>query len=97
MKIRFKLYGVFRTAAQTEALVVDIKGGNPTVRSAISELISHEDLVGLKRLLIEEGTVDPRPNALVMLSGREINTLKGLETEITENDEIELLPIAHGG
>ena len=41
--------------------------------------------------------MDPRPNALIMVSGREISTLNGLDTMLTEEDELSLLPVAHGG
>lgn len=97
MNVHLRFYGVFRSAAKTSELDLDVKGKNPTVKSVISQLVSHEQFEGLKQLLLDSETSDPRPNALVMVSGREINTLKGLETELTENDELALLPVAHGG
>lgn len=96
MKVRLKFYGVFRTAVGTSELVVEA-AEPPTVRSVIMQLVSRKEYQSLKELLLESGTSDPRPNALIMISGREINTLNGLETEVTEKDELALLPIAHGG
>lgn len=97
MKIRLKFYGVFRTTARTSELDLEITEGTPTVRSVISQLVSGKEYENLKQLLFENGSSDPRPNALIMISGREINTMSGLETALTENDELALLPVAHGG
>jgi len=97
MKIRLKLYGVFRATAGRSELVIEITDGTPTVRSVISQFVSGKEYESLRQLLFEKGSSDPRPNALIMVSGREINTLSGLETSLTENDELALLPVAHGG
>lgn len=92
-----KFYGVFRTAAKSSEVVLEVSDKTSTVRSAISQLVAKKEFEGLRLLLLEPNTSDPRPNSLIMISGREINTLKGLDTELTENDELALLPIAHGG
>jgi len=96
MKIRLKFYGAFRTAAKTSELLFEVREA-PTVRSLLMQLVSRKEFESLKQLLLQSGTSDPRANALIMISGREINTLSGLETVVTENDEVAILPIAHGG
>lgn len=78
-------------------LNLQIRGGHPTVRDALFQLVSTDSFAGLKQLLLESEMEDPRPNALIIVSGREISTLDGLETKLTENDELSLLPVAHGG
>jgi molybdopterin converting factor small subunit len=97
MKVHVKLFGVFRSAAKTNELDLNLPDGNPTVKAVISRLICAESLGGLKSLLVDSETSDPRPNALIMVSGREISTLSGLETSLSNGDEISLLPVAHGG
>lgn len=97
MKVHIRLYGVFRSAAKTNDLEVTISDSTPTVISAITHLISEESFEELKHLLFDAETGDPRSNALIMVSGREINTLNGLETKLTSGDELVLLPVAHGG
>lgn len=97
MKVRVKLYGVFRTAAGKSEFVLDLADKGSSVRSVITQLAAQKEFGTLKQLLLGSEASDPRPNALIMLSGREINTMDGLDTEITENDELALLPIAHGG
>ena len=96
MKVRLRLYGVFRSAAGSGDIQLDITGGS-TVRAAIQQLVSGTSFSELKRLLLERDSSDPRPNALIMVSGREINALGGLDTMLKENDELSLLPVAHGG
>jgi len=97
LNIHLRFYGVFRAAAETNELYLEVDDHAPTVRSVVSKIVSQDRLAGLKHLLLDDKTMDPRPNALIMVSGREINTLKGLDTELSENDELALLPVAHGG
>ena len=96
MNLHIKFYGVLRTAAETNELDLTIQN-KTTVKSLISKLVSEERFRNLKNLLLDAETTDPRPNALIMVSGREINALNGLETELKEHDEVAFLPIAHGG
>ena len=96
MNLHLKFYGVFRTAADTNELDLAIQN-ETTVKSLISILVSEERFRNLKSLLLDAETSDPRPNALIMVSGREINALNGLDTELKEHDEVTFLPIAHGG
>ena len=95
MIVHLKLYGVFRSAAGTDAVDLDLSGP-PTVRVAIDELVSRPNFAEVKRLIFGEAS-DPRPNALILLAGREIGALGGLDTKLNGDDELSLLPIAHGG
>ena len=40
---------------------------------------------------------DSRSNSLVLVNGREISVLNGLETELKDGDEIVFIPVVHGG
>ena len=97
MIIPLRLYGVFRSAARSEKVELKIPVDEPTVRVVIAEIASRPDFLSLKQLVLEGETLDPRPNALIMVSGREISTLDGLDTKLKASDELSLLPIAHGG
>ena len=97
MNIHVRLFGVFRSAAKTNELNLQIPDEDPTVRAAISELVGIDSFANLKQLLLGTEMTDPRSNALIMISGREIGTLDGLETRLTKDDELSLLPVAHGG
>lgn len=89
-----KLMGVFRVFSGKDS--VSLKLEKPTVREAvekIAELLSAES----KRMLIDPELNDPRPNALILVNGKEISVLKGLETEVEEGDQLILIPVSHGG
>ena len=38
-----------------------------------------------------------QPNALVIINGKEISALKGIETEVQDSSEIVFVPMVHGG
>ena len=38
-----------------------------------------------------------RSNALILVNGREISVLNGLETKLNDGDEIVFIPVVHGG
>lgn len=97
LKIRVRLYGVFRTAAGSANIQLDVQSATPVVRTAIDSLASHAEYRALAHLLLSEHSQDPRPNALIMVSGKEISSMNGLETPLHESDEVSLLPVAHGG
>ena len=50
-----------------------------------------------KQVLIDSQLDNPIPNALILVGGKEISSLQGLETTVRDTEEIVLLPIAHGG
>jgi molybdopterin converting factor small subunit len=95
--VSLRLYGVFKSAAGSEMVDLNIPIDQPTVRAAMAEIASRSDFRELKQLVFDGETLDPRPNALIMVSGREISTLDGLDTKLRASDELSLLPIAHGG
>jgi molybdopterin converting factor small subunit len=67
-----------------------------TVKEAIIKLtenVSDE----LKRALIDTQGDETRPNALILVGGKEISALQGLKTEIKESQEMVLVPMVHGG
>ncbi|HDO42088.1 MAG TPA: hypothetical protein ENH03_04220, partial [Candidatus Bathyarchaeota archaeon] len=47
--------------------------------------------------LLDPELKDPRPNTIILVNGKEISVLSGLETEIEDGDEITIIPIIHGG
>jgi len=93
--VKVRLLGVFRGLSGKGWVPVE-SGGPTTVRKVIqrlTEVFSPE----FKRVLIDPELEDPRPNALILVNGKEITVLKGLETEVNEGDEIVLVPVSHGG
>jgi len=92
--INVRLLGVFRGLAGKDQLMLKIECA--TIRDVVQALA--ESLPKEARaMLIDPELNDPRQNALVLLNGREISVLKGLETTISDGDEVTFIPVAHGG
>jgi len=94
INIRVRLLGVLKGFASKNQLSIELE--NATVGKLIQALVESLPTEAGK-LVIDPELNDPRPNSLILLNGKEISVLKGLETEIQEGDEITLIPISHGG
>jgi molybdopterin synthase sulfur carrier subunit len=93
--VEVKFLGVFRQFSGRNQIRVKLEKP-ATVREAIEKLteaFSSE----FRRMLVDPELKDPRPNALILVNGKEISVLKGLETEVEDGDEIVLVPVSHGG
>jgi molybdopterin converting factor small subunit len=94
VNVDVKLMGVFRVFSGKDSVVLKLE--KPVVGEAvkkIAEFLSSES----KQMLIDPELDDPRPNALILVNGKEISVLEGLETGVKEGDQIILIPISHGG
>jgi MoaD family protein len=94
VKVNVRLMGVFRAYAGKDTITLKLE--NPTVRQVvdkIAQLFPSES----KHMLIDPELNDPRPNALLLVNGKEISVLQGLETKVNDGDQIILIPVSHGG
>jgi molybdopterin synthase sulfur carrier subunit len=94
MTIAIKFIGSLRHVSGTGELALSCKS-YIAIRELMNEII--KELPELKRSLIDQQFGDPRPNALVLVNGREISVLDGLETKLKDGDEVVLIPFVHGG
>jgi len=94
VKVNVRLLGTYRGFSGKSR--ISLKIPQPTVKSMIQKLVDSLSAEA-KRLLIDPELNDPRPNALILVNGKEISVLKGLETTIEEGDEVTLIPVSHGG
>lgn len=95
LNVKVRLLGAFRELHGEDQVVLVLKKPTP-VRRVVQKLVeglSDES----KRVIIDPELDDPRPNALFLVNGREISTLKGLETKVYDGDEIVIIPVTHGG
>jgi len=69
--------------------------GSGSVGELVNELV--KEVPEIERSLVDRQLEDPRPNALILVNGREIGVLDGLETKLKDGDEIVLVPVVHGG
>ena len=94
IRVKVKLLGTFRGLTDVDQFSIETK--HPNVRGVVRLLIdsvSDRD----KPILIDLEVSDPRLNALLLLNGREISILEGLETEVKDGDELTIIPVVHGG
>jgi molybdopterin synthase sulfur carrier subunit len=96
LRVRVKLYGVLKTAANTDRVELDFDGP-VSVRHLVSKLVNVIGRNEFERYLIDADLEDPRPNALILISGTEVGALNGIDTELRDGDEVVFLPVAHGG
>jgi molybdopterin converting factor small subunit len=93
--VEVRLLGIFQQVSGKKRFKLKLEEP-ATVRKAVmklTETFSSE----FKKVLVDAQLDDPRPNALILVGGKEINVLQGLETEVKDNEEIVLLPLVHGG
>ena len=92
--VKIKLLGVFRRAYGSGEVSLKIKD-SVQLREIIQRLAaSSEDF---RRVLIDPELESPLPNAVILINGKDISALNGLDTPITCGDEIVLIPVIHGG
>jgi len=96
LRVHVKLYGVLKTAAKTERLELDFESPI-SIRHLVNKLVSVIARPEFETYLIDADTKDPRPNALILVSGTEIGALNGIDSTLRNGDEVVFLPVAHGG
>jgi molybdopterin synthase sulfur carrier subunit len=94
MAVTVKLVGAFRGISGKERLTVKIRK-EMLLRELVKKIV--EEQPKLKRTLIDPELEDPRPNALILVNGKEISVLNGLETVVRNGDEVVFVPVIHGG
>ena len=93
--VNVRFLGVFQRLSGKKRFQVKLEEP-ATVRNVImklTETFSSE----FKRVLVDSELDDPRPNCLILVGGKEISALQGLETEVKDAEEIVLVPMVHGG
>jgi len=66
---------------------------------SLKELISKvtKESPELIPILTSQQPDGPKNNILILVNGREISVLNGLETKLNDRDEIVFVPVVHGG
>jgi molybdopterin synthase sulfur carrier subunit len=94
MVANVKFIGSFRSISGMDKLALKLADSVP-LRNVVKKIV-HE-LPRLKQALIDPELGEPRTSMLVLVNGKEISVLQGLETVIKDGDEVVFVPVLHGG
>jgi MoaD family protein len=94
MVITVKFVGAFRSISGKSRFTFKLES-IVSLREAVKRIV--QELPKLKRILIDPEFEDPRPNTLILVNGREISVLNGLDTALADGDEVVFVPVVHGG
>lgn len=94
VRVNVKFLGVFRGLSGKSQFCTELEEAN--VKALIQKLVETFSS-DFKRVLIDPELEDPRPNALILVNGKEISVLEGLATLVNDGDEIILISVSHGG
>jgi molybdopterin converting factor small subunit len=94
MKITARFIGAFKGITNKDKLEIKFEE-TVFLREVINRIV--EDLPKLEQALIGPELEDPRSNALILINGKEISVLNGLETIVKDEDEVVFVPVLHGG
>ena len=94
MPLTVKFIGALRHLSGKTQLTINFKEG-----ISIKELVTKisQEMPELKRTFSDQQLNDSRSNSLILINGREISVLNGLETKLKDGDEIVFVPVVHGG
>ena len=94
MTVNIKFLGVFKKTVGRDSISLPIKAPKK-LREVIMEITKSSP--AFERVLIDPELHDPRPNAIILVNGKEISVLDGLETRLKDGDNVTLIPVTHGG
>lgn len=93
MKVKAKFFALIRELAGTKEVEVEVEGGMRVI-DLLRELAN--TLPPKFREYVFEGNEVSR-FLIILINGRGISEMRGLETELKDGDEVALLPPVSGG
>jgi molybdopterin synthase sulfur carrier subunit len=94
MTLSIKFIGALRHISGKTQLTINYQEGI-SLKGLLAKL--SQELPELKKTFSDQQLHDSRSNSLILVNGREISVLNGLETELSDGDEIVFVPVVHGG
>jgi molybdopterin synthase sulfur carrier subunit len=94
VSVTLKFLGALRHASGKDKFTVECQD-----QATILDLVeaATKQAPALRPNLLDEQLDTPKPNALVLVNGKEISVLNGLETKVKDGDEVVFVPVVHGG
>jgi molybdopterin synthase sulfur carrier subunit len=94
MPLTLKFIGALRQISGNPQAKIDFQKGL-TLKTLVAKVSLEMPQLG--KIFSDQQLGDARSNALVLINGREISVLDGLETVLRDGDEIVFIPVVHGG
>lgn len=94
MPLTLKFIGAMRQISGKTQFTINFQEGN-TLKDLIARLTA--EMPQLQKIFGDIQLGDSRSNSLVLVNGREISVLDGLDTKLADGDEIVFIPVVHGG
>jgi molybdopterin synthase sulfur carrier subunit len=94
MTLSIKFIGALRHISGKTQLTINYQE-SISLKGLLTKL--SQELPELKKTFSDQQLNDSRSNSLILVNGREISVLNGLETELSDGDEIVFVPVVHGG
>ncbi len=93
MPLTLKFIGALRQISGKTQLNVNFQEG-----MSIQDLVTKisQEMPQLDKTFSDQLN-NSRSNALILINGREISVLNGLDTKLNDGDEIVFIPVVHGG
>ena len=96
MKVKVEYLGHIRTIiGSVREEEVEIRDGSSV--AGLLMVLSEKYGDPFKKAVYEKSGTDVKSNYIITVNGYLLNQLKGLETELKNNDHVTLLPIVSGG
>jgi molybdopterin synthase sulfur carrier subunit len=94
MVLTLKFIGALRHISGKTQITVKYESG-----MSLKELLAKlgQEMPQLQKSISDPQAGDATSNGLVLVNGREISVLNGLETELNDGDEVVFVPVVHGG
>ena len=94
MPLTLKFIGAMRQISGKNQLIFNIQDGN-TLRELIEQI--GKNMPELPKIFGGQKFGNSNSNSLVLINGREISVLKGLDTKLMNEDVVVFIPVVHGG
>ena len=94
MTVKVKFIGALRHVLGKTQLAVEYEE-EMTVKKLLGKL--GNSARQLEKSFCDPQSGDSASNALILVNGREISVLDGLETKLSDEDEVVFVPVVHGG
>lgn len=94
MPLTLKFIGAMRQITGKTQLTIEFEEGN-TLKEVVANL--SVKMPQIQKIFGDQQLGDSASNSLVLVNGKEISVLDGLDTKLCDGDEIVFIPVVHGG